>query len=320
MIGRVQIRNFQSLVDLDLELGPLTVILGESNSGKSALLRALRGVASNITGTGVITRGRNTAEISVDVDGPDGRPYRVTLEYSKTKATGWFYTITDLETGASQDYTKLNRGVPEAVTKLLRIAPIKPGITSLNLTDQFDPPFLLKASGADVARVLGELTNVDTIYAAAAQGKKERAKLAATLRTREADLEQVRQRVAAYAQLPAKLKLARQAHDVAAEAQQLSTRITGLRAVIGQLDAAARVLADTPTVPEPPDITPVEAAGAQLTQFKKLLGEWIQAETARAAQAKAALAADAEATALHEQLHRALVDAGQCPTCGQVVR
>ena len=47
MIERVHIQGFQSLADVDLELGGFTVIQGKSNSGKSAFIRALRAVVTN---------------------------------------------------------------------------------------------------------------------------------------------------------------------------------------------------------------------------------------------------------------------------------
>ena len=40
----LEISNFQSVEKADIQLGGFTVIVGPSNSGKSALLRALRAV------------------------------------------------------------------------------------------------------------------------------------------------------------------------------------------------------------------------------------------------------------------------------------
>jgi len=42
MITRLQVRNFKSLRDIDLELGPLNVLVGPNMSGKSNILDALR--------------------------------------------------------------------------------------------------------------------------------------------------------------------------------------------------------------------------------------------------------------------------------------
>jgi predicted ATPase len=42
MITRVQVKNFRSLADVDVELGPLTVLVGRNGAGKSAFVDALR--------------------------------------------------------------------------------------------------------------------------------------------------------------------------------------------------------------------------------------------------------------------------------------
>ena len=47
MISRIVIHNFQCHKDLDLDLGRSTVLAGNSNSGKTAVLRALYWVLYN---------------------------------------------------------------------------------------------------------------------------------------------------------------------------------------------------------------------------------------------------------------------------------
>lgn len=48
MIHRIRIRNFGSLYDIDVELGPLTLLLGPNASGKSMFIRALRTISKLI--------------------------------------------------------------------------------------------------------------------------------------------------------------------------------------------------------------------------------------------------------------------------------
>ena len=57
MIKHVRIRGFQSWKQADLDLEPLTVVVGESDQGKSALIRALESVMENRAGTEFITHG-----------------------------------------------------------------------------------------------------------------------------------------------------------------------------------------------------------------------------------------------------------------------
>ena len=42
MITRVRIKNFMCLRDVDLALKPLTVLIGENDTGKSSVLEALK--------------------------------------------------------------------------------------------------------------------------------------------------------------------------------------------------------------------------------------------------------------------------------------
>jgi predicted ATPase len=42
MITRVQVKNFRNLADIDVQLGPLTVLVGRNGTGKSTFLDVLR--------------------------------------------------------------------------------------------------------------------------------------------------------------------------------------------------------------------------------------------------------------------------------------
>ena len=42
MIKRIKIRDFKSIRDLDVDLGPITVLVGRSGTGKSNFVQAIR--------------------------------------------------------------------------------------------------------------------------------------------------------------------------------------------------------------------------------------------------------------------------------------
>jgi predicted ATPase len=101
MITRLQVRNFKSLRDVDLELGSLNVLVGPNMSGKSNLLDALRflreiffpeggrpGVGAAITERGgiddIVWKGADDKQITisleaVDPDDPNSR-YKYALQ------------------------------------------------------------------------------------------------------------------------------------------------------------------------------------------------------------------------------------------------
>lgn len=309
MIERVRIANWQSLRDLDLPVGRFTVIVGPSSSGKTAFMRAMRAVASNVRGTANITRGAKSFTITVD----NGEH---TVALHRTEATG-SYRITGPD--GDQTYTKLAGAVPDAVTRALRIEPVTGPTGSLNFAGQFDRPYLLDESGAAVARVLGELTNVSTIFAAVREGNRRRAGYASTLKTRENDLADLIAQSRTYAGLPVRLAACESAEKVAETAAALQDRVHRLRSLTQALIVADGVLARAAELPEPPTDTVVTAAAARLATFRRLLTE---ISAANQAVTKASYDAEQWASAeagLHEQVHRALVAAGTCPTCGQPV-
>ena len=49
MIKRIRIQNYRSLIDVDVELGPLTVLIGLSGTGKSNFVRAIRALRDALT-------------------------------------------------------------------------------------------------------------------------------------------------------------------------------------------------------------------------------------------------------------------------------
>lgn len=307
MLERVEIHGWQSLRSATLELGRFTVIVGASSSGKSALIRALRAVSSNMRGSGQITRGAKKAAITVRTD-----RHVVTLERAETSGC---YRIVDTATGAEQVFTKLAGQVPDEVTAALRIAPTPTGGTSINFAGQFDRPYLLDESGATVARVLGELTNITTIFEAVREANRRRNDHAATLRTRQVDVDRLRGQLGRFTNLPTRLALCENAETTARAAQDTASRIKRLRWATDTLTAAEAVLARQAALPEVPDPAGVLDTASRLTRCTALLRALVTATT-RAAAAHAAIGdhSAAEAT-LHQQLHDTLTTAGMCPTC-----
>lgn len=305
MIEAISIRNWQSLVSVDLELARFTVIVGPSSSGKSALIRAFKAVASNVSGTGHITRGAKAAAITVRTG-----EQVITLEHNRG---AWMYRLTDGE--GEEEFTKLNRAVPEAISRALRIMPVPAGGFSVNFAGQFDPPYLLRESGSTVARVLGELTNVDRIFEAVREANRRKAGFAGTLRTRESDLIDLTARVKEFADLPAKLQALARAEKVAEGAARLSDQVARLKAAAELLATAEGVLTRSSVLPEVPTDSRVLDAQGRLEGFRALVRDWAAANNTVATAAREVDQGVQVETELHDELHRVLTAAGTCPTC-----
>jgi predicted ATP-dependent endonuclease of OLD family len=303
-LDELHIRNFQSLRKVDLELGTFTVIVGPSSSGKSALMRACRALAANVRGSSVITRGQKAMAITGRTD-----THIITLERSDKQSS---YRISD-DHGSELLYTKLNGEVPVAVTNVLRLDP-SPG--SINFAAQFDKPYLLDESGATIARQLGELTNVIQVFEAVRQANKIRSQASTKLKTRKADLEQIKTAVTTYKDLPERLKLLAEVDKLNELAKAQTSRIGRLETAMRTLRISERLLAKS----APPVVPSAEPLNKALNRYLDLQAKLngLKAKQTRSKDAdRQAAQLLLDSHDIHGQLQLVLKRAQVCPTCGQ---
>jgi hypothetical protein len=160
MITGLRITDFQSIGKLDVDCGRITVFHGESDTGKSAIVRALYALAFNSYPTGHVRDGAKHSEVEVTVDD-------VKIRARKGSTTN-LYELDHV--GAEMlGWDKVGTDVPPEVTNQLgwRTIELDDGSRfTPNFSLQFDPPFLLTDSPSKRAKVLGSLTNVATLFAA----------------------------------------------------------------------------------------------------------------------------------------------------------
>lgn len=306
IIDRVEIRNWQSLRRIDCDLGRFTVIVGASSSGKSAFMRAMRATASNVRGTNSITRGQKSCAITV-------RTGDTVIALERGEGSGTYSLVKD---GHVTRYTKLAGGVPEQITDALRIAPVPTGGTSVNFAGQFDKPYLLDESGSNVARELGELTNVNIIFEAVRTANRKRTSLATALKQRETDLAALTARISDFADLPTRITAAGRAEHLLDQAVALSDKAARLRTDTDQLALAEQVL-QRHQVPAVPDLNPLMQHKLRRDQLKTMTSALMAAQHEATAAASAVAGLAEQLDDLNNELHELLVRAGRCPTCGQ---
>lgn len=145
MINQIQIQNFQSHKDSTLKLSPgVNVIVGSSDSGKTAILRALRWLIWN----------RPTGDEFRSDWGGDTRVEIQTKENIIAR-----FKSKDIPNGYSLDTKVLEAiktDVPEEIQKTLNI-------DEINLQRQFDSPFLLNDSPGAVATHFNRIARLDQI-------------------------------------------------------------------------------------------------------------------------------------------------------------
>jgi exonuclease SbcC len=161
-IKKIRLQNFQSHKDTTIEFDPgLTVILGQTDQGKSAIIRALKWVLYNEPrGTDFITAGCNSCRVTLEMSNGtlitrerDGQINRYILKENDSKHVfeGFGNTI-PLEIIKAHGIPKVHIDVDS--------------ITAVNLAEQLEGPFLISESGSKRAKALGKLAGIHVIDAA----------------------------------------------------------------------------------------------------------------------------------------------------------
>ena len=196
MIEKISIKNYQSLSDIEIIPGKFTAIIGESGCGKSAFIRAMEGVTINAPVCGsdwsYLPYGSNKAHVSISLDGHS-------VAWIKGKSTNNYAVDGEL-------LKNVGRGCPEEVFKFLKMGEIAVDGSKyhMNIDRQFDIPFLCDSNGTLVAKVLGELTNVNLLMAATREANKEKLNKSKLKGVREKDLIELKGELENYSQLGGK--------------------------------------------------------------------------------------------------------------------
>src|SRR6187551_1753821 len=101
---KVTVRNFQSLGDVTLDASGLTVVVGRSNLGKSALIRAMTGALFNRPGEAFVRIGKTHAEVSL-TDLPTVLKGPLNVEWTKGHNLNEFHVN-------GKDYKKVGQDAP----------------------------------------------------------------------------------------------------------------------------------------------------------------------------------------------------------------
>lgn len=149
MVTSLHVQNFQSHEDTRLEFAPgVNIIVGTSDSGKTALLRALAWLKDNPSGDAF--RSHWGGDVRVELETVEGHR----LARTRTKSDGLYWLD-------GERFAAVGRGdAPAEVAQALNLGPV-------NVQKQLDAPYLLSESPGEVARQLNAITHLDDIDRAA---------------------------------------------------------------------------------------------------------------------------------------------------------
>ena len=144
MLERLQLRNFQCHEDLRIVFDPqVTTIVGPSDVGKSAVLRALRWVAENRpSGDAFVRDGESTCSVSLWLND---------RKVTRRKGKGTNEILLD-----KQVFKAFGADVPEPIADLLNTGDV-------NFQAQHDSPFWFSLTAGQVSRELNSVINLDMI-------------------------------------------------------------------------------------------------------------------------------------------------------------
>lgn len=159
-IAQIKINNFQSHENSIINLDPgVNVIVGRTDSGKSAVIRALRWVFFNEPrGTDFIRKG--TDAVSVELTYYDGTIVR---RIRNKKDNGYEIEID----GQTEYYYGIGSDVPEEIIKITGVRKVKFSENNdpimINFQNQHDGAFMLNDSPAQKAKSIGYISNVNIL-------------------------------------------------------------------------------------------------------------------------------------------------------------
>lgn len=155
MIKGLTIKNFQSHKLSVLEFHPgVNIIVGSSDSGKSAIVRSLRLVRDNRP-LGDSYRSNWGGDTQIDVELTEG----VTVSRVRTKSKNGYVM-------GGSEYNAIGSEVPKEITDTMDMG-------DHNLQYQFDRPFLLDNSPGEVAAHFNALANLEVINTSQRQVESE---------------------------------------------------------------------------------------------------------------------------------------------------
>ena len=182
MFTKIEIKNFQSHKNTTLEFDKgVNVICGETDNGKSAVIRAIRWVVEN--------QPQGTEKINSNWNEDFKEPLSVKLYTEK----GYVERIRDKKRNG---YNICKNGEKEIVLDAIGKCVPKEVTDFLNVSDvnfqfQLDPPYLLTKSSGEASKYLNEIVHLDSIDKIMSIADSDKRQLSSEQKIVEADIKKL---------------------------------------------------------------------------------------------------------------------------------
>ena len=305
--------DFQSLASVDIEMGPLTVIVGATGSGKSAVVRALQAALFNWSGGAFVREGADKARVVIEFaeTGPAGD----VLRWEKPRKGGAHYFV-----GATE-ISRVGKEMPPQIAELTGIREIEcEGAKAvLNFAGQFEAPFLLAGTGGQAARLLSKVARTDLIAVAQVRARRDlQARRTAADKAAEA-VEGTLAQLTAMPDYEGRLVAFEALQGRLTAATERAGAVEGCRAMARDL-ATARATAKRLPPTLGARVRAVTEAASALSVKARLVSEAIAARSSLRAARELVVGTKQRTARAEKALADALGELRVCPICGKAMR
>lgn len=250
----VSIRNFQSIAELDFEVSGLTVVVGKSNIGKSAILRAISDSILNAPVAALVRKGSKFC--SVEMKSKD-------WEFRWEKGGGvsrYFIPIAN-----DRPLDKVGAGQIEPIAQM-GFQSVKIGRKESHpwYANQFDPLFLLNETGSSVTDFISEVSQLQILQDAITISARDRKHSLDEIRVRTDDLEQLNLKINQVDSVSELEKISGELLEQLASIEEYEAKVLAARGFFDKLEkiSAAIILINT--------VTDLKIPEAEFDEVKKL--------------------------------------------------
>lgn len=187
---RLTIENFQSIENLSIDIRDFTSLVGKSNRGKSAIVRALRVVLYNEWEASYLREGTKECRISLEILQkseylksilPEFNIERVEIRKPANEYTVW------LDDGTKLSYPKVGKNTPEVFSKiaLSEIESERKDFFNLNFQAQLDPLFLVTGTDVVITSFINKVFDISRFEKALREMRSDEIKISRTVKEYE---------------------------------------------------------------------------------------------------------------------------------------
>ena len=185
MFKKIELNNFQSHKHTVIEFSEgINSICGESDNGKTAIIRGIKWVLENRpSGTDTLNSRWNAGfkePMSVRIYTDKGWVERI-----RTKDRNGYTICID---GKETELSAIGKDVPPEVTEFFHFSDV-------NTQYQFDQPYLISMTGGKASEYLNKLVNIDTIDQCLALADSEKRQITSEQHIVEADIAMLENKV-----------------------------------------------------------------------------------------------------------------------------